>query len=596
MIVKKTDIIKLIKKELLETRFIMSKGSDAQVDDKDALSAKEMAKEIGKNLKFKKFDSNEEFKDFLFDIAGPDTFISFIDTYEHEETTGEEKVPSFSLNPNATFNTPHGLYFYPFDKENAKRYIYLGKPTNANFAVDRPYFHLVKIDIANPEVLVFKKNGETNKKISPENFKKDLKEMIRIHLKFFDKTDSIQEIYDKLNNEFKSYKKITTDSLRFSKKNEKNLDLYINKLSNNNYYKLYKYAYYLSSETVDQTSSPHSELFALLLNRINIKCVIDQDMSIIHPSEPEQAHILTFGENKSFYEYIGTFENKIEKVPSEDMIEAIKNIKDVSKKLEIIKYFDRKKLNNKSIMHPIYEDILNNKNNKNDINKFLDFINQHLPPLTEDSDINSLHLRTSYSKDMIPETCKKFLKENFKQFYLENVADISLESNIERLIYGKDTISYSLNGIANIIILYDFRKMKESDKTDGIISLLTKLSLKGHDDACIKLLNVIIDQNVYIDPKQYRKLIKAIPASSVIPYFNSKENNSKFTSHEFLKGIIDDNINDLKKIESIYAYVKNVMDKDDQKYILDYIKSKNKIHESIKKLKLLIKKQIKYLN
>ena len=55
-----------------------------------------------------------------------------------------------------------------------------------------------------------------------------------------------------------------------------------------------------------------SELFSLLLNSIGIKCVIDRGSGFVHGNEPSQMHIVTFGENDSFYEYIGTFDNIFE--------------------------------------------------------------------------------------------------------------------------------------------------------------------------------------------------------------------------------------------------------------------------------------------
>jgi len=587
MIVKKTDIIKLIKKELFETRFIMSGGDSESKNSEESLQAEKMSKFFGKDLKFKKFDSNEEFKDYLFDIAGPDMFISFIYPYERDETTGEEKVPSFSLNPNANFNTPHGLYFYPFDKENAEKFIHYGAPTDATFAVDRPYFHLVKIDITNPEVLIFKRNGETNKNISPENFKKDLKEMIRIHLHFFDKKRSIQEIYDKLTEKFNDYNELIIYGLNKEKNNNKELDsqrkadLFINKISNNNYYKLYKYAYYLSSKNIDSLSI-NSELFALLLNRINIKCVIDQNMSIIHPNEPEQTHILTFGENKSFYEYIGTFKNKIEK-SEEEILSYLNLIKDNKKKLKYI-MTSKSKLFNPKYSHAFFEIIINT-NNKEIISKFLEYFNQTI--LQDLYNFNQGITREELIKKLIPDHFHNFLKQHFFSFYLENLADYSDENNILRLEHLEETSSYSFKED----IARDFIK-KYPDLE--ILDFLEKVSMQGHDEACKQIIRYLpIYHEIYRNKDSTFHLLKIAPAESI---FHILKLNKSFVKKDFIEKLVDENINDLKKIESIYDYVKNVMDRYDQKYILDYIKSKNRIYESIKKLKLLIKKQINYLN
>jgi hypothetical protein len=277
-------------------------------DNSNNLEAKNMSKNIGSEINFIDFNSKDDCKDYLYDIAGPDVFISFIDAYEHDITTNEMKVPSFSLNPNANFSTPHGIYAYPFDRKNASSFIKYGQPTRADFGADRDYFHLIQIDLNHPNVFIINKDESCNKNISYEKYIKNIKELMRIHKNFFklDFDDSI--LFEDLNEAYEE----------------------ISEHGDNNFIKLYKFAYFLSFKecsTTDNiadlvgTGTNFSELYALLLHSIGIKCVVDNDASMIHYNEPEQMHIITFGDDKSFYKYIGTFKNMFSNRLYDDMYE-----------------------------------------------------------------------------------------------------------------------------------------------------------------------------------------------------------------------------------------------------------------------------------
>lgn len=122
MIITKNQLRKIIKNNLYETRFIMG---DYEEEDENSsknkkstkLSAKNMSKNFKNKSNFIQFKSNDEAKNFLLDIAGPDVFITFIDQYDNQ------KIPEFSLNPTAAFDTPHGFYFYPFNKKNCEKFL-----------------------------------------------------------------------------------------------------------------------------------------------------------------------------------------------------------------------------------------------------------------------------------------------------------------------------------------------------------------------------------------------------------------------------------------------------------------------------------------
>ena len=83
------------------------------------------------------------------------TCISFVNKYD-------EDIPSFNINPNAGYKTPHGNYAYPLTLENLREIIYSRKVKGASFAIDRPYFLLFKVD--SPNALIINKDGTTNYK------------------------------------------------------------------------------------------------------------------------------------------------------------------------------------------------------------------------------------------------------------------------------------------------------------------------------------------------------------------------------------------------------------------------------------------------
>tara|TARA_Y100000592_G_scaffold24516_1_gene38322 strand:+ start:19311 stop:21224 length:1914 start_codon:yes stop_codon:yes gene_type:complete len=81
------------------------------------------------------------------------TCISFVNTYD-------ENIPSFNINPSARYHTPHGNYAYPLTLDNLRELIETGKIDGTDFAVDRPYFLLFKIN--SPNTIFINKDGNTN--------------------------------------------------------------------------------------------------------------------------------------------------------------------------------------------------------------------------------------------------------------------------------------------------------------------------------------------------------------------------------------------------------------------------------------------------
>lgn len=80
----------------------------------------------------------DRIKSDLIKNAGPSTFITFVNPWN-------ENTPSLTVNPEVSYNTPHGIYGYPLTRENAQSLISHGQPTKAQFATDYKYFHIFKL-------------------------------------------------------------------------------------------------------------------------------------------------------------------------------------------------------------------------------------------------------------------------------------------------------------------------------------------------------------------------------------------------------------------------------------------------------------------
>ena len=77
-------------------------------------------------------------KNALIKNAGPSTFITFVNPWD-------KNTPSLTVNPDVSYDTPHGIYGYPLTRKNAQSLISHGQPTKAQFATDYKYFHIFKL-------------------------------------------------------------------------------------------------------------------------------------------------------------------------------------------------------------------------------------------------------------------------------------------------------------------------------------------------------------------------------------------------------------------------------------------------------------------
>ena len=620
MIITKNQLRKIIKNNLIESRFIL--GDYEEEDDEDqkftSLSAKNISKHLGSKLNFINFDNNDQANSFIKDIAGPDVFISFIDPYEKDINTGEMNVPSFSLNPNAAFNTPHGIYGYPFDKKNCEKFLLERRPTDSPFATDREYFHLIRIDLNHPNVIIFNENGTSNRNISNHEYLKDLNEMIRVHCKYHNKDDKQKEEIIDIINERISYG--LDEQIQFIRNNENNEndDNIINEnkykkirqnFYKNNYYRLYKAAGYLSfNNIVDYNfhnkvdsglnDENHSILYSLLLNVIGLKCVIDYSYSI-HIMEPNQVHILTLGENKSFYEYIGTLKNNIDPNPFDFKIyldkmsnaDALKFYSSIS-----TLYGESSLCYNKDLIDVIFNKI---KLDDHTINEFLKLI--HLKLLKNPDFINDEQIIKKVN-EILSDNFIKWLKFHgnnlsYTQRFMKEALGIKVDDDLINEYQDLEDWILLLNGkgfeqIKFLLKTYIFKKYSYLE----ILQTYKNVDLNTFE----LIYAIIMKEKAFNEKLKLKDKVQKIVLLNLLSNIDISIFNNLLTKTDYLfddinviKSFIDKNINDLQRIDIFFKYISK--EKIGFKYkVYEYIQDKFKImNESINKLKKLIRHELK---
>lgn len=88
--------------------------------------------------------------------VGDNCFISFVDDYD-------EDIPRLEISPVVKYDTPHGNYAYPLTVKTLKEIVEKSSIGEAQFAIDRPYFHLFKKSNALNSIEI-KEDGTTNYK------------------------------------------------------------------------------------------------------------------------------------------------------------------------------------------------------------------------------------------------------------------------------------------------------------------------------------------------------------------------------------------------------------------------------------------------
>ena len=322
---------------------IISSASSSQSNPKTDLSVKETIKE-------------------LFDIVrdNNDIFISFVKNWN-------DNVPTLSVNPTVKYETPHGIYGYPLEKENLIQYLTQGQPTSARFATNYPYIQVYKINEIN--TIKIKSNNETN--YQEFNYNKDIKTLTNLAINYISaylyKTDEdifdgdtpsneSKSIYDLFRGSFSGYES-TSGGFNLSERNIGMQEIYtclqtfieelcknrlieesgrvsdsvqnvfvkfvnnlagssrnkhLNKSNASSFYKIYYIAYFYSKliDYICREGGINSgSMLSILLNSIGVKGIDDSEgTATIHTNEPAQAVMINIDDSDR-YTLLGTYNN-----------------------------------------------------------------------------------------------------------------------------------------------------------------------------------------------------------------------------------------------------------------------------------------------
>jgi hypothetical protein len=105
--------------------------------------------------------------------VGNNCFISFVDKYD-------ENIPRLEINPDVSYDTPHGNYAYPLTIKSLKDIIEKSRIGGTSFALNRPYFHMFKKS-NNVNAINLEKDGSNN---YSGDFRKDLKTIVHTSIIF----------------------------------------------------------------------------------------------------------------------------------------------------------------------------------------------------------------------------------------------------------------------------------------------------------------------------------------------------------------------------------------------------------------------------
>jgi hypothetical protein len=301
--------------------------------------------------------SPEETVSDLSDKFGSNYYISFVRGYNGQ-------VPDVSINPFSRFATPHGIYTYLLTKENLTDLFLRQRLDYVDFAMNRPYFHIIQIDSPNTSVLT--RSGSSNKyATNPDKYYEDIQEMVRVSLmslpgiasyitnKLNRLPSKTRSLYRTINSKnyisilYKAgykpshvataieaaYKKLCIDtnevtfnefttsvsSFLASKVNQyytsrRSSDYNPDAKNNKMFYlkNIYKIAEILSYITPSpkkgsgRSNDPSRR--SLLLHSIGIDAIVDAGSGTIHDMQPEQAVAIDFGPHSSV-KNLGTYNN-----------------------------------------------------------------------------------------------------------------------------------------------------------------------------------------------------------------------------------------------------------------------------------------------
>tara|TARA_B000000557_G_scaffold243607_1_gene224651 strand:+ start:817 stop:1926 length:1110 start_codon:yes stop_codon:yes gene_type:complete len=321
---------------------LQSELSSSQSNDKTHLTAEETVKDMS-------------------DKFGANYYISFVRGYKGQ-------VPDLSVNPFSRFATPHGIYTYLLTKKNLESLFLKQRLDYVDFAMDRPYFHIIQIESPNKAVLNPDKTSNKYAKDTAgydSQYFKDIQEMVRVSLmslpgtasyitqkinrlpykvkklyQSLDKTNYISALYRSGHRSSRiataieaAYKKlcIDTNELTFnefttsiakflaSKVNQyyssrRSSDYNPEAVNNKMYFlkNVYKISDILSYITPNPKQGAGRKndpvRRSLLLQSIGIDALIDAGSSTIHHEQPEQALSVEFGPHSTI-KNLGTYNN-----------------------------------------------------------------------------------------------------------------------------------------------------------------------------------------------------------------------------------------------------------------------------------------------
>ena len=349
-----------------------------------------------------------------------------------------------------------------------------------------------------------------------------------------------------------------------------------------NYAKLYKLSNLLSKRV-----KSHSELFALLLNRIGMKCIIDKGSSLIHSNEPSQMHILSFGEDKSFYRYIGTYDNKIQK-SKDDIYTYISSVMSRNESDDkILSYYES----------TLYKDSLNFKLINlmfNLCQKDDDLMNRFLIKLSSDISFQKFDLEIDdmgeYLKDILPQNVIDWIKneglnsDKFKYYCQKIEALIKKKdphNNLIELIKMQHGIIDDENILKQINDLNDTQIISLLQNDHINVLLFKSLSLNKKQHLIQNMSKDILDFLSSLHELAFASILR--DEKNLIELF---ENNI-----DFWKKFIDKNLQN-NKIGVLDYFVKSSGSHNIFKNIKEYIDNKKSTNESIFLLKSVIRNYI----
>ena len=358
------------------TRAIMQDPED--FGDKDSEKAGKTQKKLTSRGLSQNDRTNETDLEVILEelarAAGPNTYIRFENQYSR-------KTPEFSISPIVKYRTPHGIYAYPFSRENFISLINDKSPTDAEFATEYTHFHIFKSNMSKTEILSQKEKESKSKYKTPESASNDVLEALRsfsflIKYKKRDKKliksrEKKEQLIQKIISEIDSakrkikgqkyassikydlnseFKRIIKENNFFVKNNKNSIvsifsvRSILSKLANFVFdivysvydstafdkrfskkillFRVVKQSIEMMSETLAEINeTERGQYYSLLLHIVGIDGISDRGTGIIHVNEPTQ--FVSHDFDGSSLKIVGTYKNIFKDRRSSELYEAL---------------------------------------------------------------------------------------------------------------------------------------------------------------------------------------------------------------------------------------------------------------------------------